>query len=189
LAMDAITLLKNDHRAVEKLFKAFEGAGERALKTKADIVHGIVSELSVHAQAEEQVLYPAIRTEVPDTEEMVLESLEEHHIVKWVLSELEDMSPEDERFAAKVTVLIENVRHHVDEEEHDLFPRVRASLGRKQLSDIGAVLERAKKTASKRPHPRAADTPPANAVAGLVSGVMNRAVSGARQVEGKIVKR
>ena len=188
--MDAITLLKNDHRDVEKLFKTFERVGERARKTKADVVDAIISELSVHAQAEEQVMYPAIRAAVPEAEDMVLESLEEHHIVKWVLSELEDMSPDDERFAAKVTVLIENVRHHIDEEEHDLFPRVRAALSRKQLADLGVMLEQAKKTASKRPHPWAADSPTAGAVTGMVSGAMNRAVSGARHlVEGAIVKR
>jgi hemerythrin superfamily protein len=172
--MDAITLLKTDHKTVEKLFKAFEKAGDRAVKTKADTVKSIISELSVHAAIEEQIFYPAIRGDVPDTNDEVLEALEEHHIVKWVLSELESMTPTDERFDAKVTVLIENVRHHVTEEETELFPTVRKALGRKRLTELGDAMEAAKKTAPTRPHPRASDTPPANVVQGVVAGAVDK---------------
>jgi hemerythrin superfamily protein len=180
--MDGITLLKNDHKAVEKLFKAFEKAGERATQTKAKTVQQIIEELSVHAAIEEQIFYPSVRAEVPDTSDEVLESLEEHHIVKWVLSELDGMSPDDERFQAKVTVLIENVRHHVEEEETELFPTVRKALGRKRLGEIGDAMEEAKKTAPRRPHPRASDTPPGNVVAGAVAGVVDRVRDAAEQV-------
>jgi hemerythrin superfamily protein len=172
--LDAITLLKNDHKTVEKLFKAFEKAGPRAKQTKAKAVAQIIEELSVHAAIEEQVFYPSVRAEVEDTDSEILESLEEHHIVKWELAELEDLSPDDERFDAKVTVLIENVRHHVQEEEGELFPEVRSALGRKRLSEIGDSLETAKKAAPRRPHPRASDTPPANLVSGAVAGVADR---------------
>jgi hemerythrin superfamily protein len=170
--MDAITLLRDDHRAVEKLFKQFEKAGPRASKTKANLVNKIIQELAVHAAIEEQVFYPAVREA---DEDMVLESLEEHHIVKWVLSELQGMSPTDERFDAKVTVLIELVRHHVKEEESDLFPEVRQLLTRKELADVGEMLEKAKTIAPTRPHPRAPDEPPGNIPAGLVSGVIDKA--------------
>src|SRR4051812_21522690 len=115
--MDAITLLKNDHKTVEKLFKAFEKAGDGAKVRKRELVDKIIEELAIHAAIEEQVFYPAIRELVPESEDMVLESLEEHHIVKWTLSELEALSPENERFDAKVIVLTESVRHHVEEEE------------------------------------------------------------------------
>ena len=111
--MDAITMLKDDHKTVEKLFKDFEQAGERAFVTKRGIVDRIIEELSVHAAVEEQFFYPVTRATVPETEDDALESLEEHHVVKIVLAELETMDPEDERFDAKVNVLIENVRHHV----------------------------------------------------------------------------
>src|SRR6266511_4156089 len=111
--MDAISLLKDDHKTVEALFKKFERAGERAHKTKRKIVDQIIAELSVHAAIEEQAFYPTTRTRVKAVEDEVLESLEEHHIVKWTLSELENMDAEDERFDAKVAVLIESVRHHV----------------------------------------------------------------------------
>src|SRR6188474_3412853 len=115
--MDAITLLRADHKTVEQLFKRFETAGDRAYTEKRQIVDRIIEELSIHAAIEEQVFYPVARETVPTTEDIALESLEEHHIVKWVLSELVDLDPREERFDAKVTVLMENVRHHVDEEE------------------------------------------------------------------------
>lgn len=171
--MDAITLLKNDHRAMEQLFKRFENAGDRAFVQKRDIVDRIIEELSVHAAIEEQVFYPATRALVPEVEDIALESLEEHHLVKVVLSELEKMDPADERFDAKVTVLIENVRHHVEEEESDYFPKVREALGRNDLADMGDTMEAARATAPTRPHPALPDTPPWNVV-GLAVGAVDR---------------
>src|SRR4028119_2513740 len=103
--MDAITMLKDDHKTVEKLFKRFEKAGDKAYSEKRQIVEKIIEELSIHASIEEQLFYPVTRETVPTVEDVALESLEEHHIVKWVLSELEKMDPTDERFDAKVTVL------------------------------------------------------------------------------------
>jgi len=167
-------MLKDDHKTVEQLFKRFEKAGERAHVEKRNIVDRIVEALSVHAAVEEQVFYPVVRATVPGTEDLTLESLEEHHIVKWVLSELDSMSPEDERFDAKVTVLIENVRHHVKEEEQDLFPKVRSELGRDSLNDLGKVMGDARKAAPTHPHPRSPDTPPGNLVMGTAAGVADR---------------
>jgi hemerythrin superfamily protein len=172
--MDAITLLKDDHRTVEQLFKRFEQAGDRAHVQKRQIVDRIIEELAVHAAIEEQVFYPFARAAVPATEDIVLESLEEHHVVKWLLSELVDMDPAHERFDAKVTVLIENVRHHVKEEEGDFFPKVRTQLGRNELSELGEALAEAKKSAPTRPHPRMPDAGPASVVAGAITGVADR---------------
>ena len=172
--VDAITLLRADHKTVEQLFKRFERAGERAHVEKRQIVDRIIEELSIHAAIEEQILYPVARETVPATDDVVLESLEEHHIVKWVLSELDQMDPADERFDAKVTVLIENVRHHVKEEEGEFFPKLRDSLSRAALADLGEALAQGKKTAPTRPHPRMPDEAPANAVVGTVVGVMDR---------------
>ena len=137
--MDAISLLKADHKTVEDLFKKFEKLGPRAKKGKKDVVERIVKELSVHAAIEELVFYPAVRQAIEDEkiDEMVLESLEEHHIVKWVLSELHNMSSEHERFDAKVTVLIENVRHHVEEEEEEMLPQSEEVLGKEELARLG----------------------------------------------------
>jgi hemerythrin superfamily protein len=173
--MDAITLLKNDHKTVKGLFAKFEKLGDRADKTKRELVDKIIEELSIHAAIEEQIFYPAVREAIPEVEDDVLEGLEEHHIVKWVLSELDGMSPSDERYDAKVTVLKENVEHHVEEEEGDWFPKVREALGRKALQEMGAAMEKAKKTAPKRPHPRSPDTPPGNIVVGAVAGLADNA--------------
>ncbi|HKY67010.1 MAG TPA: hemerythrin domain-containing protein [Acidimicrobiales bacterium] len=172
--MDAITMLKDDHRTVEKLFKRFEQAGDRAHVEKRTVVDRIIEELSIHAAVEEQLFYPVTRATVPAVEDVALESLEEHHIVKWVLSELEHMDPEDERFDAKVTVLIENVRHHVEEEEGEYFPEVRSALGRKALGELGEAMATAKETAPTRPHPRAPDTPPGNLIAGSAAAVVDK---------------
>src|SRR4051794_26833421 len=172
--MDAISLLKDDHKNVERLFKRFESAGDRAHVQKREIVDRIIEELAAHAAIEEQVFYPVARATVPKTEDIALESLEEHHIVKWVLSELETLSPEDERFDAKVTVLMENVRHHVEEEESDFFPKVRDELGRSALNELGDVMEAAKRAAPTHAHPRSPDTPPGNLVIGTAAGVADR---------------
>src|SRR6202047_4573514 len=144
---DAVSMLKDDHKTVEQLFKRFEKAGDRAHVEKRAIVDRIVEALSMHAAIEEQLFYPVARATVPETEDIALESLEEHHIVKWVLSELDSMTPDDERFDAKVTVLIENVRHHVKEEEQEFFPMVRDALGRNALADLGDAMLAAKKAA------------------------------------------
>ncbi|HQZ33384.1 MAG TPA: hemerythrin domain-containing protein, partial [Ilumatobacteraceae bacterium] len=172
--MDAITLLRNDHSTVEALFKRFEKAGKKAYVAKREIVDRIIEELSIHAAIEEQLFYPAARAKVPATEDIALESLEEHHIAKWVLSELDGMDPRSERFDAKVTVLIENVRHHVKEEQDEFFPLVRDAMGRTELSDLGDAMAQAKKTAPTHPHPRAPDTPPANSPISAIAGVVDR---------------
>jgi hemerythrin-like domain-containing protein len=149
--MDAITLLKQDHKTVEGLFKKFEKAGEGAKKTQRDLADKIVEELSVHAAIEEEVFYPAVRQALEEEEDTILEGLEEHHVAKILLSEIAGMDAEDERFRPKVTVLIESVRHHVEEEEKELFPEVRQAMGRKRLGEIGERLEEAKKSAPTEP--------------------------------------
>jgi hemerythrin superfamily protein len=180
--MDAITLLTRDHREVEMLFKQFDKLTERAQKSMKKIVTKIIRELAIHSAIEEMLFYPAIRTAglKADTRageaasDLVLESLEEHHIVKWTLSELEKMDPEDERYCAKVEVLIESVRHHIEEEEGDLFPKARKLLGAEMLDELGKRMEKAKKLAPTRPHPRAPDEPPGNMVAGLMASMMDK---------------
>jgi hemerythrin-like domain-containing protein len=149
--VDAITLLKDDHKAVEKLFREFEKAGVGAVKARRKLVDQMIEELTTHAYIEETVFYPAARKGAPDTTDHVLESVEEHHVVVWMLSELKGMDPADERFTAKVTVLIENVRHHVEEEEQAWFPLVRKAMGRKLLQQIGEELADAKSRAPKDP--------------------------------------
>ena len=143
------------------------------------------------------LFYPAVRTAglKADTRageaasDLVLESLEEHHIVKWTLSELEKMDPEDERYCAKVEVLIESVRHHIEEEEGDLFPKARKLLGEEVLDELGQRMEKAKKLVPTRPHPRSPDTPPGNMVAGLMASMMDRTKDMVRGVADKAMRR
>jgi hemerythrin superfamily protein len=171
---DAIVLLKNDHKEVERLFKQFEKLGDGAHVSKRKVVDQIIEALSVHAAIEEMHFYPAVRAAVPDADDEVLEGLEEHHVVKWTLSELQDLDPQHERFEAKVTVLMESVRHHVEEEEADMFPKVREAMGRKALQELGEAMERAKAVAPLDPYPKAPDEPPANLVAGAAAGAVSR---------------
>ncbi|MET0768024.1 MAG: hypothetical protein ABWY50_10305, partial [Aeromicrobium sp.] len=95
--------------------------------------------------------YPRVRDLLPELEDDVLESYEEHHVADVLVVELAAMDPEHERFTAKTTVLIENVTHHMDEEEQDWFPKVREGLGRTTLQEIGAEMIESKKTAPRRP--------------------------------------
>jgi hemerythrin superfamily protein len=172
--MDALTLLKADHKSVETLFKRFEKLSINGTNGKKKLVQQIVKELSIHAAIEEQVFYPAIRKLMKNVEDEVLEALEEHHLVKWTLDELDGMSPTAERYDAKVAVLIHNVREHVHEEEMELFPKVRKALEKRQLDAIGASLAAARKTAPTHPHPRAPDTPPANVALGAGARIVDR---------------
>ncbi|HEY3832251.1 MAG TPA: hemerythrin domain-containing protein [Acidimicrobiia bacterium] len=172
---DALTFLKQEHRDVDEMFERFERAGSGAIRRKEQLRDGIVAALSQHAAIEETVFYPAVRSEVRGADSDVLESLEEHHVVKWLLSELDGMDPAAERFTAKMTVLIENVRHHVREEERDLFPEVRKHLDRERLRELGDALREAKRTAPTRPHPRSPDEPPGNAIVGGAAAVVDRA--------------
>ena len=156
--MDAITLLKGDHKMVNGLFRQFQQAHRREAsgKQKAAIVKKIITELSAHVAIEEQVFYPAVRAEAADLEDDILESYEEHHVVKWTLAELAQMDPANERYDAKVIVLTEHVRHHVKEEEESWFPKVRESMGRKRLSELGDKLVEAKKAVPRKPRPQSA---------------------------------
>jgi hemerythrin-like domain-containing protein len=183
-ARDALTVLRQDHRDVEKLFKRFEKAGHEAHHAKGELVASMIEALSRHAEIEELVFYPALRQQLPRSESAVLEALEEHHLVKIALKELESLDPSAKRFDAKATVMIELVRHHVKEEEAVLFPKVRDRVGRRQLLTMGDELRTAKPRVPTRPHPGAPDEPPANGVAGSAVAVIDRVRNvGRRAVE------
>ena len=151
MSTDAIVLLKNDHKEIKKVFREFQAAGEDATKRKADLVAKMIELLTVHTYIENEVMYPEVRRLLPDLEDDVLESYEEHHVADVLCMELFAMSAEAERFDAKTTVLIENVTHHIDEEEQDWFPKVRAGLGRKQLAELGEKMLAAKEKAPRSP--------------------------------------
>jgi hemerythrin-like domain-containing protein len=151
MSTDAIVLLKEDHKEIRRLFREFEKAGDSAVKRKGKIVDQILEALTVHTYLENECMYPRVRELLPDLEDDVLESYEEHHVADVLCVELAAMDPQDERFDAKTTVLIENVSHHIDEEEQEWFPQVRAGLSRKQLQEIGARMIELRKDAPRRP--------------------------------------
>jgi hemerythrin-like domain-containing protein len=151
MSTDAIVLLRKDHKEIRSLFRRFEAAGDNAVKTKGQVAKQIIEALTVHTYIETECLYPEVRTLLPDLEDDVLESYEEHHVADVLVFELAALKPSAERFDAKMTVLIENVEHHMDEEEQDWFPKVREGLGRKKLQELGAQMIELKKKAPRSP--------------------------------------
>ena len=119
-ASSVTDMLREDHKKVKGLFEEFEQAKDAA--TKQRIVETVSTELAVHSKLEEELIYPAIRGEIDD-DDLMDEALEEHHVVHGLLGELKKMRPSDERYDAKFTVLAENVRHHIKEEESEMFPK------------------------------------------------------------------
>jgi hemerythrin superfamily protein len=147
--MDGITLLKDDHRRLEQLFRRFEQTGQRATKTRKRLADRMVAELKAHAALEEQVFYPLVRGSVVDADPMILESLEEHHVAHVLAKELAALAPTEEHFEAKATVLIETVRDHVDSEERQVFPRMRKAVGRRRIVEIGDAMGRLRRKVHK----------------------------------------
>jgi hemerythrin superfamily protein len=150
-AVDAIKLIKADHKTVEELFKKFEEAGSKAYKTKRRLADRVIKELSVHAAIEEQILYPTMRGIGGEFEEMVHEATVEHQEAKKALAALVSLSPEDPMLDAKMSALIGGVRHHAREEEEEMLPRLRQSLSRSELEDLGERLQQAKRGAPTQP--------------------------------------
>jgi hemerythrin superfamily protein len=151
MATDAIVLLKEDHKRMRRLFRDFQAAGDTAFATKDRVAKKILEELTVHTYLENECMYPQTRELMPELDDDILESYEEHHVADVLCLELSTMTAKDEHFTAKMTVLIENVEHHMGEEEDDWFPQVRAGLGRKRLQDMGAQMLAMKKTAPRKP--------------------------------------
>ncbi|MFI2666289.1 hemerythrin domain-containing protein [Micromonospora carbonacea] len=137
MSTDAIVVLKEDHKEMRRLFRAFQDAQEGPASQRQKLVGQILEALTVHTYLENEVMYPEVRKLLPDLEDDILESYEEHHVADLLCAELAAMDADDDHFNAKTTVLIENVEHHVEEEEQEWFPKVREALGRKQLQEIG----------------------------------------------------
>jgi hemerythrin superfamily protein len=172
--VDATKVLEQDHREVEKLFDQFEQATGDT-DQKGEIAEKIIKELSIHAAIEEEVFYPEVKAALPDGDELVEHSLEEHQEVKELLADIDKMSPGDPGFHQKVEKVISDVKEHVEEEEGEMFPKLRQAISANQLLEIGTKLEDAKKRAPTRPHPMAPSTPPANKAAGAAAAAVDRA--------------
>lgn len=147
--VDGLTLILNDHRNVDDFFDHFEQAGDPAEKLR--IVAKIIEELSIHTHIEEQVLYPLVRSRLDEGEELFEHSLQEHKEAKAVLAELEQMDVTDMQFDIKVHELIQEVRHHVEEEESDMLSRLKEAVSEDELTELGTQLRMAKAHAPVSP--------------------------------------
>jgi hypothetical protein len=141
--MDAIQLLKADHDKVKKLLTRLEATTERGIKTRTDLFETIRNELTVHEIIEEEIFYPALKDH-PRAVDIVLEAYEEHHVVDVLMGELSALPVDDESWGAKAKVMHENVEHHIEEEEGDMFVKARQVFDRAELSELGARMEERK---------------------------------------------
>jgi hemerythrin superfamily protein len=144
---DAIALLKADHKKVKALLEQLEKTTERGAARRSKLLNQIDKELKVHTEIEETIFYPAFRDAVQKKEdrEMYFEALEEHHVVKLVLPEIQETDPASEPFAAKAKVLKELVTHHAKEEERDMFPEAKKVFEKDELVELGGRMEQRKK--------------------------------------------
>ena len=147
--MKATDLLKKQHKSVKALFKKVENTEDG--RRRRQLMDEIANELKLHTKIEEEIFYPAVREiGTSKAEELVDESFEEHHVVDLVLAELPKVDPEDERFAAKMTVLSELVLHHADEEEKEMFPLCEKKLGRERLQQLGEQMQQMAESGQRR---------------------------------------
>ena len=134
--MNALTLLEDDHRKMRKLLDDLDATTERGIRTREELYSKIKGELTIHELIEEEIFYPALK-EHPKAEDIVLEGYEEHHVVDLVMAELEDLPVDDESWGAKAKVMKENVEHHMEEEEGDMFKQARSVFDRAELEELG----------------------------------------------------
>ena len=142
--MNAFTLLKTDHEKVAGILTSIEETTERAVKGREELFARLKEELDLHAKIEEEIFYPALE-EAEETREVTLEAYEEHRLVKQLLAELEAEPKDTEEWTAKFTVLKENIEHHVEEEEGEMFKQARQVLSEDEIEALGNRLQAAKK--------------------------------------------
>ena len=146
--MDALALLKADHDKVKKLLAELEPTTERGVKTRTELFATIKGELTVHETIEEEIFYPAL-LEKGKTHDITLEGYEEHHVVDLLMGELEDLDVDDESWGAKAKVMQENIEHHIDEEEGEMFEKTRQVFDNDELEALGERMEARKQSAAR----------------------------------------
>ena len=135
--MNALTLLKRDHDKVKKILGELDATTERGVKTREELFTKVKAQLQVHEAIEEEILYPALK-EHPKSRDLVLEAYEEHNVVDTVMAEIDQLPYDDERWGAKLTVMKENLEHHIEEEEGEMFAQCRQVFDDEELADLGA---------------------------------------------------
>ena len=146
--MDAITMLKTDHDKVKKLLTELESTTERGVKTREELFATIKGELSIHEVIEEEIFYPALKNH-PKAKDIVLEGYEEHHVVDLLMGELEILDVSDESWGAKAIVMKENIEHHIEEEEGEMFKIARRVFDAEELDDLGKRMAARKESAQR----------------------------------------
>ena len=146
--MNAITMLEDDHKKMRGLLDQIESTTERGVKTREELFATIKGELMLHETIEEEIFYPALK-EHPKAEDIVLEGYEEHHVVDLVMAELEGLPVDDETWGAKAKVMKENVEHHIEEEESEMFAQARKVFDKAELQDLGDRMAERKTSAQK----------------------------------------
>jgi hypothetical protein len=134
--MDAMSLLKEDHEKVKKILGELESTTERGVKTREELFTKVKEELVVHEAIEEEIFYPALK-EYSKTKEIALEGYEEHHVVDTVMAEIEGVAYDDEKWGAKFKVMKENLEHHIEEEEGEMFKQARQVFDEDELAQLG----------------------------------------------------
>jgi hemerythrin superfamily protein len=153
--MNGLELLKEDHRKVQELFEQVKTIGNE--RQRKQLYNKIKVELDTHTYIEEMVLYATLK-KYEEFKEMALKAVEEHLQMKNLLRDIDHLSEGSERFEPKLMVLIENVNHHIEEEEGEMFPKVKGRFSEGQLEDLGQYLEDAKKEFGKKPRTKAASS-------------------------------
>ena len=143
--MDALTLLKADHDKIKKILSHIEATTERGVKTREEFFNKVKAELKVHEAIEEEIFYPALK-EHPKAKELVLEAYEEHNVVDMVMQEIEGVPYEDETWGAKLTVMKENVEHHIEEEESEMFKQAKQVFSKEELDQLGDRMQARKQS-------------------------------------------
>jgi len=146
--MDALTLLTDDHGKVKKLLRDLEATSDRAIKTRQTLFEKVKSELTVHEFIEEEIFYPELKAH-PKAKAIVLEGFEEHNVVDTLMGELSDLAFDDETWIAKFTVMKENIEHHIEEEEGEMFTKARSVFDRAELEDLGSRMDQRKAEAMR----------------------------------------
>jgi hypothetical protein len=142
--MDALSLLKADHDRVKKMLAEGEQTTERAEKTRQQVFDTLKAEMMLHERIEEEIFYPALK-EHPKAKDIVLEGYEEHHVVDDIMGELEATDVTDETWAAKFKVMKENIEHHIEEEEGEMFKQARQVFEADELEQLGARMAELKR--------------------------------------------
>lgn len=173
--IDGLTLLEQDHRAVEALYERFKTVPRTDLTTRRTLVNAIVRELSIHAAIEEQFLYPVTREAFPGGADLAEHSVDEHQQIKKLLTAVDKSRPDDDGLDDRLDALMAEVTEHVGEEESELFPQLRGALGADRIRRLGEDLQTAKAAAPTRPHPGAPNRPPWNFLAGPMAAALDRA--------------